>query len=712
MSLLVGVSFCICEADDLPPPGREPIQATSVPQLLPPVDASPLAAEEPSIVGQPFVLLDRIPALGMSHDFDRRFDQFVQQASFSQPMPMAGATAPNSSDRGAPVPPSPKMGEMTADDYLREVRPDLARPNFLRSPTDNAQPGIPMEPLGGMTELLELPMDAPLGFTGPSSVAPSEGQTSSHFVPIEDRWRIGLPEWDRYGLNHPPLDDYPYNLGRKHDPYHQNVIKGDYPIIGQHTFLDVTAQMVDQFDGRQVPTPTTPFESTKNPNETDFFGNPNQFFTTNFYVLSFDLFHGDAAFKPVDWRIKITPVFDFNYLDVEELAIVNPNVLDGTTRFRDWWALQEWFAEVKIADTSPAYDFTSVRLGSQPFLSDFRGFIFEDVNRAIRLFGTEDSNRDQFNLYYQYWQEKETNSELNTFIDRPKQTLIANCYRQDFIWPGYTAQLNFVYDRDRASLLFDRNDFLVRPDPAGIATPHSVNSYYLGWTGEGHINRFNISHSFYEVLGRDTNNPISGQPTDINAQMVAIEVSYDRDWARFRNSFFYASGDGKPLDNQGTGFDSIIDNPAFAGGGFSYWDRQGIRLFGVGLKQPFSLVPDLRSSKIQGQPEFVNPGLYLYNNSADFDITPKLKLVANLNLLWFAQTQTLQQFVFQDNIARFIGTDLGLGFEFRPHLSNNIIITAGVQGLIPGQGFRDLYNPIVGNVPSMFAGFMDLALTF
>ncbi len=172
-------------------------------------------------------------------------------------------------------------------------------------------------------------------------------------------------------------------LGRKHDPYHQNVLKGDYPIIGQHTFLDVTATSINLFEGRQVPTPTTPFESTHNPNETDFFGNPNQFFTNNYYVLSFDLFHGDAAFKPVDWRLKFTPVFNFNYLDVEELAIVNPNVLDGTTRFRTWWALQEWFAEVKIADTSPAYDFTSIRVGSQPFLSDFRGFIFEDVNRAI-----------------------------------------------------------------------------------------------------------------------------------------------------------------------------------------------------------------------------------------------------------------------------------------------------------------------------------------
>src|SRR5262249_35662716 len=85
---------------------------------------------------------------------------------------------------------------MTDEDYLRAVRPDLVkpdpvRPNVLRSPTDTAPtiqlpPEEPLEP----SELLTLPMDAPLGFTGPSSIVPREGQTSSHFVPIEDRWRI------------------------------------------------------------------------------------------------------------------------------------------------------------------------------------------------------------------------------------------------------------------------------------------------------------------------------------------------------------------------------------------------------------------------------------------------------------------------------------------------------------------------------------------
>lgn len=730
--LLCAVSRCAL-AEDLAAgitAANGPLPANSQPIPLPKVVEEPKALTAWQIAD--------VRLLELPSEYDVHFDRFVQpvglldpddpmalQPRTVRPVPAPGylsqplSTQATADQTLAPVPLPGTVDSvgMTDEDYLRVIRPDLVkpdqvRPNYLRSPSENVPPGIPVDQPLEPADLLTLPMDAPLGFTGPSSIFPREGQTSSHFVPMEDRWRIGMPEWDRYGLNHPPLDDYPYTLGRELDPYHQNVLKGDYPIIGQHTFLNFTGEILADFEGRQVPTPTTPFESTVHPGENDFFGNPNQFFTTDFFLLSFDLFHGDAAFKPVDWRLKFTPVFDFNYLDVEELAVVNPNVKDGTTRFRDWWALQEYFAEVKIADTSPDYDFTSLRLGSQPFLSDFRGFVFQDTNRAIRLFGTNQANREQFNVYYQYWQEKETNSGLNTFIDRPKQTLIMNCYRQDFIWPGYTAQLNFIYDRDKGDMEFDRNDFLVRPDPTGVAAIHSVDSYYLGWTGDGHINRFNVDHAFYWVLGQDTLNPIAGDTQSISAQMAAIELSYDRDWIRFRTSFFFSSGDSKPFDHHATGFDTIIDDPNFAGGGFSYWDRQQIKLLGVNLVQGFSLVPDLRSSKNQGQPNFVNPGLYLGNVGADFDVTPKLRLISNLNLLWFDQTEVLEALVFQKGIDQFIGTDLSLGFEYRPHLNNNIIVVGGVQGLVPGAGFRELYNPIVGNVPALFAGFMNLALKF
>jgi hypothetical protein len=96
----------------------------------------------------------------------------------------------------------------------------------------------------------------------------------------------------------------------------------------------------------------------------------------------------------------------------------------------------------------------------------------------------------------------------------------------------------------------------------------------------------------------------------------------------------------------------------------------------------------LRSSKIEGQSNFVNPGLWLVNFGVDLDLTPKLKLVNNVNLLWFDEVAVLEQFVFQGPIERHIGTDLSIGVQYRPLLSNNAIVTFGVSGLIPGTGFK------------------------
>ena len=80
----------------------------------------------------------------------------------------------------------------------------------------------------------------------------------------------------------------------------------------------------------------------------------------------------------------------------------------GTIRGRTYITLQEWFAEVKLFDIGPEYDFVSARFGSQPFTSDFRGFIFSDVHRGVRLFGSTEGNRNQFNLAYFRQLEKET----------------------------------------------------------------------------------------------------------------------------------------------------------------------------------------------------------------------------------------------------------------------------------------------------------------
>jgi hypothetical protein len=272
------------------------------------------------------------------------------------------------------------------------------------------------------------------------------------------------------------------------------------------------------------------------------------------------------------------------------------------------------------------------------------------------------------------------------------------------------------YNHDKPGFLFDENRFLVRPDPVGVFEPHELDVVYLGWAGDGHIGRYNVNHAFYWALGRDTLNPMAGKGVDINAQMAALELSYDRDWARFRTSYFWSSGDDDPTDDHGEGFDSIFDNPNFAGGQFSYWQRQAIRLFGVNLVNAGSLVPDLRSSKIQGQSNFVNPGLHLINFGMDMDITPKVKWINNMNFLWFDQTEVLRQFTFQDNVNTRIGTDMSTGIEYRPHLNNNMILTMGFSAFAPGSGFEDLYRELksrdVSNGNELFAGFIELTFTF
>lgn len=587
------------------------------------------------------------------------------------------------------------------------ARPSLLAPR--RSAVDQPQPHSTPEDSAKFVVPIR---DAPFGFSGPSGVLPQESQQNSHFVPIEDRWRLGMPAWDRYGKNHPAGDDYPGVLGRWWDPYNQNVLKGDYPLIGQDTFLVVTAiaQLIQEL--REVPTGTTPFESTLRPFAEEFFGDPEQFFSTNSFRFSVDLFNGSAGFKQPVWQLRATPVFNFNYLDVNELAVVSPDVRDGTTRHRNRWALDEWFVETKLADLSPHYDFVSARGGSQFFVSDFRGFVFSDINRAVRIFGSRFSNRDQFNLLWYDQTEKEANSELNLFDDRHQNTIIANYFRQDFLVPGYTGLVSFHYNNDQPSFKFDSNRFLVRPDPAGVFQPHRVEAYYLGLAGQGHIGRINISNAFYCVWGRDGLNPIAGQPQKIRAQMSAIELSYDRDWARFRVSWFWASGDSDPDDQDAEGFDAIFDNPNFAGGEFSYWQRQSIRLFGVGLSQRQSLLPNLRSSKTQGQSNFVNPGLSLVNAGIDMDLTPKLKLIANANFLWFDTTRSLEVFTFQDRIRREIGTDLSLGLEYRPYLNDNVQLVTGLSTFIPGDGFKDLYNPLGGTVDTLFGHFLEVNLTY
>jgi hypothetical protein len=181
---------------------------------------------------------------------------------------------------------------------------------------------------------------------------------------------------------------------------------------------------------------------------------------------------------------------------------------------------------------------------------------------------------------------------------------------------------------------------------------------------------------------------------DVNAQLAAAELSVDRDWARFRTTFFFSSGDDKPTDGTARGFDSILDDNNFAGGQFSFINSVGIPFLNTTtqLSNPHSLIPSLRSSKIHGQANHVNPGLFLYGFGGDADLTQKLRLIANINFVRFHHTEALELAIFQPQIEKFLGIDYHLGVKYRPILSDNIQIYTGISAFKPGAAFTSIYE--------------------
>ncbi len=527
----------------------------------------------------------------------------------------------------------------------------------------------------------------PTGFSG--RAAPAEFPPRE-LVPLPDRWRVGWPAWDRYpGTAH----ERQYIRGHWWDPYDLNLLKGDYPLLGQHTFLAFTAESDTLVEGRRLPIPSD--VSSARPDSQPFFGRGEVLTVQQNFLLSLDLFHGDAGFKPRDWELRATPVFNLNDTRARENGVVDIDPREGKNRFDGHVALQELFGDVKLADVSPYYDTVDLRAGVQGLVSDFRGFLFVDQAPGLRLFGNWGANRTQWSVAYFRELEKDTNSGLNTvFADRRQDVAVATLTRQDFLWPGYFAQASLHFDWDHASTHYDDNGFLVRPANIGSPRPHDVRVGYLGWTGDGHIGRIDVSHAFFWALGHDDFNPIAGRDVFVNAQMAALELAYVRDWLRFKSSFFFASGDANPTDGTARGFDAILDDPSFAGGPFSFWQRQGIKLTGtnVNLVSRASLLPTLRSSKDEGQQSFVNPGVLISNLGVSGRLTPKLSFDANLNWIRFHHTEPLQAVLQQRDLPHDVGLDYGVGFRYRPLLINNVAAVLGVGALTPLDGFRDVFT--------------------
>lgn len=532
-------------------------------------------------------------------------------------------------------------------------------------------------------------------------VPPPEAALPRESVSVPDRWRI----MQALGFR------FPF-----YDPYHQNVLKGDVPAFGDDWFTALGLISDTTLEWRNLPTPVAP-QTSGSPGSLDVLGKGKQSAFVENVVLNLSLVKGDTTFKPPEYEFRFVPVFNFNQARVEEERVLRVDPRQGTTRTDNFVGVQELFVDTHLRNVSPRYDFDSLRVGIQPLNLDFRGFLFQDNALAVRFFGIRDSNRWQYNIGWARRLEKDTNSGLNDIHQdaRDDSLIFFNLYRQDFLVPGFTGEFVVVHDdnREAGPDYYDSNGFQVRPAVMGDARPHDYRVEYFGLNGDGHFGRYGLSASTYLAIGRDTHSPLAQRPVDIRAGFAAAEISRDFDWIRVRGNALYASGDKNPFDGVATGFDAILENPQFAGSDTSFFIRQAVPLIGgggVALSGRNGLLPDLRSSKDQGQSNFVNPGLTLVGVGADADLLPTLRVLGNVSLLRFNDTQVLGVLRNQQPPSDDLGTDVSVGLQYRPLYSQNVVITGSVATLLPGRGLRELYG--TDNSPPLYSALFNVILAY
>jgi len=505
-------------------------------------------------------------------------------------------------------------------------------------------------------------------------------------VPVPDRWRLA----GALGVTKP----------RWFDPYNQNFLKGDLPIKGTHDWFFAFTGISDTVvEPRSFPIPVG-VQTTSRPGSLDVFGNNTSLVLAQTFIAAASLIKGSTAYKPPELEFRVALAFQDNYVDVPERRVLRVEPSKPSHRNDAFVGVQEVFLDYHLRNVSDRYDFDSVRVGIQPFSSDFRGFLFQDNQLGVRLFGNRDNNRYQYNLAAFWRVEKDTNSGLNDITQdlRDDFVFLGNLYRQDLPFPGITSQVTVVYNRNREGdeIYVDKNGFPQRPALLGSLRGRDYDVTYLGYNADGRIGRINLTASAYYAFGEDRNSLFTDRKAKIRSYFVAAEPSIDFSWVRLRLQGLYASGDKDPYDNKETGFDAIFENPQFAGSDTSYWIRQTIPFAGggrvIGVNARNGVLNSLRPSKEEGQSNFNNPGTILVGGGADFDVTPELRVSTNINHISFSNTAVLQALRMEGSIPKSLGWDASISTIWRPHMTQNIVFRASAAAFDPGKGFNDLFE--------------------
>ena len=557
-----------------------------------------------------------------------------------------------------------------------------------------ATPAAAANPNSGCSDALTLAKRRRPGHTGQDydeaecdpNRLPTPDSATMHAPVPQDRWRV----IDSIGYPNNVVNPYATN----------NLLKGDrplmdQPILGGDWFFNGTATSNTLLESRRIPAAAVVGSPFLDPRQ--------QLFESQTTSLDAVLYRGDTIFQPPDFQFRFTPIFNYSSTHTEG---------ESTSTSANTFGAQALFVEAHLRDVSANYDFDSVRIGIQAVDSDFRGFILSDQPVGVRVFGTRDNDIYQYNigLFRPLPKNSARQDEFGAGLP-DNDILLANLYIQDLFVRGLTSEVLFMYDRNRAP----GTEILAQQQPGdGSAmfvdgARHNYDVAYMGYSVDGHLGKWNLTGSLYELLGVEEQSEFGVSHTHVQANFAAAELSRDFDWIRVRGSGLYASGDSNPFDKTAHGFDGISVSALFAGADSSFFIHQQIPLAldQINLKVRDSFYPDLRSAAQPGESNYENPGLRLVGLGTDLDFSPALRLSFDANHLWFDQTATLTDILGRAIPGRDIGTDVSFDLFYRPLASQNIIMRLTAARLLASQDTRVLTG---GSAP--FSAFFNLILTY
>jgi hypothetical protein len=504
------------------------------------------------------------------------------------------------------------------------------------------------------------------------AAAPQDRAPGREIRTVASRWRSFTP------------DGRPEYNFRLWDPYHQNILKADFPVAG-NWFVEANAFNNFVFKSRRNLDFSSVFADQITAGTLTFVRHNN--FVNENLLFGAELRRFEDAFFPSDFRIRVNGVADYKS-DI--------NAFNAGSHHRAH--LFDAFVDVKLADFGGGVDARSnfdllfLRGGLQAFRSDFHGLIFNDAGLGGRLFGEAKRNRLRYDFAWLKLFRKDAISGFTDFTQPSAQQVgIARLTWEDFLRPGWNSEWSFHYNRDRRKI-------------TGSSETARTDTYYLGATFNGVFGRSQFNPAAYVVFGHA--DQIVGGATErhsVAAFTALADWRFPLDFWTFRAGYLFASGDSNPADTRDTGFDAISDGVALFGGPLSYWVGENIR-FGRGdFVRANSAFPSLRGAN--GPVNHINPGLHLVNAGVDVVLSPRFELAGNWNLVAFAASGAYTNRVTVTD--RMAGLEENVFLRIKPFLreaNQNVILDLGFSALHPRAGIKQTFQTS-GHVFTTFVAF-------